>query len=103
MFLVTNCNFVTLMKDSRISSAEFTKMDLYYGTLEEILKTYCKDYKTAEMYWKGSSINTVSIVLKNNGIEPVRNVNKLQPNTTILIINDIKSAELLVLRKVVTK
>lgn len=93
MFLVTDVPFPLMLRESGITACSI-KAIYHYGTIQSLLNKYCKGFQTAEIYWKNDTSGICNI-LRNSGIQPVQNVNKLQKNTTVLYCYNDNVAELI--------
>lgn len=90
MVLVSNVYLPILFAESGINHVSMS-IDVEYGTLMEIISRNLKDVKSAEMYWNGD-MSGICDVLRRNGIEPVRSVNKIQAGMQILVVRNENSA-----------
>lgn len=101
MFLVTDVPFPIMLNESGIRSCSI-KANYHYGAVESLINKYCKGFQTAELYWRNNA-NGICDILRNHGILPVQNVNKLQKNTTVLYCYNDTIAELITFETFIDK
>lgn len=87
MLLVTNIDLPSLLAVSNFRKTNFS-VEITYDSLMGILTNQCKDVKSAEIYWSGST-GEICDLLSRQGIAPVANVNTIQSGMKILqVVND---------------
>lgn len=82
MLLVTNLDYLTLLRESNFDATTF-ELKVCYDTLDALVSKKCSKIKSAEMYWSGNS-NGICNYLRNKDITPVTNVNPIQEDMKIL-------------------
>lgn len=82
MVLVTDMNLPDLLHQSGYNGMDFS-IEVHVESLHGLLNRFLKGCRSAEIYCSSNS-GWICDILRQNGIEPVQSVNKIQSGMKIL-------------------